>query len=55
MRDLLSDLNIENRLVNENYDINSILEDIDYKNVKYILEKKIQFSKDFLKNNMSNI
>ncbi|EHR1327897.1 polysaccharide pyruvyl transferase family protein [Clostridium perfringens] len=48
MRDLLSDLNLEDRLINNNYDIDFIIKDIDYKSVNNILGKKINFSKKFI-------
>lgn len=48
MRDLLNILNIKDRLVSENYDFNSIIKKIDYKNVDKYLREKIKFSKEYL-------
>lgn len=48
MRDLLDDLNLKNRLVDENYNINELLSDIDYESVKKIIEGKINLSKNYI-------
>lgn len=48
MRDLLDDLNLKERMVNENYDLNKIIKNIDYNIPKEILQHKIMFSKNYL-------
>ncbi|MGZ0876523.1 polysaccharide pyruvyl transferase family protein [Priestia megaterium] len=53
MRDLLSDLNIRERLISENYSLNQILKKIDYKKSKKILNEKITFSKKYLEDVLS--
>lgn len=56
MRDLLGGLNLENRLVkDDNYDTDELLEKIEYKAVKNILNEKIKFSKDYLESILSII
>ena len=49
MRDLLRILNIENRLISENYDLNNIIEEIDYKILEKYLTKKVKLSKEYIK------
>ncbi len=48
MRDLLDDLKMNGRLINENYKLNEILKKVDYKESKKILNEKITFSKKYL-------
>lgn len=48
MRDLLDDLQLKDRLVNDNYKIDNILKDIDFEISNQILKKKISFSKKYL-------
>jgi len=48
MRDLLSSLTIGDRLIGKDYDINKVIEEINYDNVKPILNEKIDFSKQYL-------
>lgn len=48
MRDLLNTLNMENRLISENYNLDSIIKNIDYKKVYLHLDEKIRLSKDYL-------
>ncbi|MFR7994688.1 MAG: polysaccharide pyruvyl transferase family protein [Clostridium sp.] len=50
MRDLLEDMNLKDRLVNEEYKLNDILATIDYTKVNKILEIKIEESKKYLEN-----
>ena len=54
MRDLLSILNISNRLINENYNFNSIINPINYNEVYKRLTKKIDLSKNYLDNVLSS-
>ncbi|UEL48758.1 polysaccharide pyruvyl transferase family protein [Terrisporobacter hibernicus] len=53
MKDLLDDLKLKNRLVNENYKIEQILKDIDYTESNKILNQKIDFSKQYIDNILS--
>ncbi|KAB7708176.1 polysaccharide pyruvyl transferase family protein [Bacillus aerolatus] len=53
MRDLLDDLRLSERLVNENYKLENILRKVEYKESKKILNEKIEFSKNYLKNALS--
>ncbi|MDY3002433.1 MAG: polysaccharide pyruvyl transferase family protein [Romboutsia timonensis] len=48
MRDLLDDLQLSDRLVSEDYNLNNLLEDMDYSNAIKILNKKINISKNYL-------
>lgn len=48
MRDLLDDLQLKDRLINENYKIENILKDIDFEISNQILKKNISFSKKYL-------
>ncbi|WP_338037042.1 polysaccharide pyruvyl transferase family protein [Metabacillus dongyingensis] len=48
MRDLLEDLNLNERLVGETFSLNKLLEKIDYTESKEILFRKIHFSKSYL-------
>lgn len=48
MRDLLNTLNMENRLISESYNLDSIIKNIDYKKVYLHLDEKIRLSKDYL-------
>lgn len=53
MRDLLDDLKLNERLVNENYNLEQVLSKVDYKESKKILNEKIGFSKKYLKDVLS--
>ena len=48
MRDLLDDLKLNDRLVNENYNLDELLKDIDYSKSTEILSKKINLSKKYI-------
>ena len=48
MRDLLDDLQLTERLISDDYDINKILKKVDFKESKTILNEKIAFSKKYL-------
>lgn len=48
MRDLLELLDMKSRVIDENYSIDSVLKEIDYKNVIRKLNKEIQYSKNYL-------
>lgn len=48
MRDLLDDLKLNDRLVDENYSMKKLLKPIEYKESKTILDEKISFSKHYL-------
>ena len=48
MRDLLDDLQLRDRLVNNSYNLNELLDDIDYSKSIEILNKKIDISKKYL-------
>lgn len=48
MRDLLDDLKLKERMINENYDLKKIVKNVDYKLPKEILNHKIKLSKNFL-------
>ena len=48
MRDLLKDLECEDRLINELYSVDNILSKIDYSRINLILNKKIKESKEYL-------
>ena len=48
MRDLLDDLKLKNRLVNDNYNLDEILKDINYKESNEIINKKIESSKSYI-------
>lgn len=48
MRDLLYDLKLKERMINENYDLQKIVKNFDYKIPKEILQHKIMFSKNYL-------
>lgn len=50
MRDLLEDINLSERLVDESYDIEELVKNIPYDKVNIILKKKIEYSKSFLTN-----
>lgn len=50
MRDLLSDLDLSEKLVYENYDISNVLSAINYNKSKKLLNEKIKSSQSFLKN-----
>lgn len=54
MRDLLSDLELDSRLVDKSYNINEIHTNISYDKVNKILNDKVQYSKLFLKNAIYN-
>ncbi len=53
MRDLLDDLKLNERLVDENYNLEHILNKINYKESKKLLNEKIAFSENYLKNVLS--
>lgn len=53
MRDLLDDLGFNERLVTEIYDLNKLMDHIDYSEAKIILDDKIKKSKMFLRNALS--
>ena len=53
MRDLLSSLTIGDRLIGKDYDINKVIEHINYDNVRPILKEKIDFSKKYLEDILS--
>lgn len=54
MRDLLSILKIENRLINENYNLDNIIEDINYNEVNKYASEKLEVSKMYLEKVMSS-
>lgn len=54
MRDLLSILNISNRLISESYNFNNIIAKIDYEIVNKNLNKKVKISKQYLDSILSN-
>ncbi|MBY0007040.1 polysaccharide pyruvyl transferase family protein [Priestia aryabhattai] len=53
MRDLLDDLKLDHRLVNEDYKLNQLLEKVNYEESKRILNKKIELSKHYLEGVLS--
>ncbi|UNP74895.1 polysaccharide pyruvyl transferase family protein [Bacillus nitratireducens] len=53
MRDLLDDLGFKERLVTESYNLEKLLNQIDYREAKIILDEKIKESKIFLRNVLS--
>jgi hypothetical protein len=53
MRDLLADLKLNDRLVDENYNLKQLLRSIEYKESKNILDEKIRYSKKYLKDVLS--
>ena len=54
MRDLLTILKIENRLINENYNFDLINKNIDYTVVNRSIELKVKSSKEYLENIILN-
>lgn len=54
MRDLLSDLELDSRLVDKSYDISEISKNIYYDKVSKILNDKVEYSKLFLKSAIYN-
>ncbi|GAE35928.1 polysaccharide pyruvyl transferase family protein [Halalkalibacter akibai] len=54
MRDLLDDLNLNDRLIEEGESLDKILINIDYQKVNVILDNKISQSKQFLNTVLSN-
>ena len=54
MRDLLTILKIENRLINENYNFDLINKNIDYTVVNRAIELKVKSSKEYLENIILN-
>lgn len=54
MRDLLSILKIENRLINENYNLDNIIEYINYNEVNKYVNEKLEVSKMYLEKVMSS-
>lgn len=53
MRDLLDDLKLHERLVNENYKLPQLIKKVNYKESKQILNVKVNFSKKYLKDVLS--
>ncbi|WP_261302579.1 polysaccharide pyruvyl transferase family protein [Paenibacillus andongensis] len=53
MRDLLDDLQLKDRLVDENYNLEQLLTEIDYGESKKLLDEKIRFSKKYLQDVLS--
>lgn len=53
MRDLLEDLKLNDRFVDENYNLKQLLRSIKYKESKNILNEKIRFSKNYLQGVLS--
>ncbi len=53
MRDLLDDLQLNERLVDEHYDVEELLSNINYRSVKRLLNEKINFSKQYLEDVLS--
>lgn len=53
MRDLLDDLKLNERLVNENYRLPQLMKKVNYKESKQILNVKVNFSKKYLKDVLS--
>ncbi|HAT4318350.1 polysaccharide pyruvyl transferase family protein [Clostridium perfringens] len=53
MRDLLNDLGLNNRLVDADYNIENLIEDIDYSKSNEIIRNKINFSQDYLKKTLA--
>jgi hypothetical protein len=54
MRDLLDDLFLSERLINQSYDLNNLLDNIEYRDTREKLIKKISISKQFLNNVLTN-
>ena len=48
MRDLLSILKIENRLISENYNFNNFIKDVNYKEVNKYVNERLEISKAYL-------
>lgn len=48
MRDLLDDLHLNHKLVGDDYNIEEVMKDINYKNCKDILQNKVIKSKDYI-------
>lgn len=48
MRDLLSVLKIENRLISENYSFNNLIKDVNYKEVNKYVNERLEISKAYL-------
>lgn len=53
MRDLLDDLQLKDRLVDESYNLEQLLTAIDYRESKKVLDDKISLSKKYLQNVLS--
>ena len=53
MRDLLDDLQLKGRLINENYKLDNILNDIEYEKPNEIIAHKVQLSKQYLNDILS--
>jgi hypothetical protein len=53
MRDLLDDLKLNDRLADENFDLDQLLTKIDYTDSKCILNEKISISKKYLQDALS--
>ena len=54
MRDLLSILDISDRFINKDYDFKNIINSINYEKVDKKLSKKIELSKNYLRNVLSS-
>lgn len=52
MRDFLDDLNIKERLINETYDLDVLLKQVDYMEAEQILKEKVNFSMMYLKDTL---
>ena len=55
MRDLLEDLNLKDRLVDDNYSIDELLMSIDYRETNKIIDYKIELSKKYIENILSMV
>lgn len=55
MRDLLEDLNLKDRLVDDNYSIDELLMSIDYRETNKIIDDKIGLSKKYIENILSMV
>ncbi|WP_226667501.1 polysaccharide pyruvyl transferase family protein [Metabacillus litoralis] len=53
MRDLLEDLQLNDRLAKENYKFDKLIKNIDYREPKEILNRKIEFSRNYLERILS--
>lgn len=55
MRDLLEDLNLKDKLVDDNYSIDELLRSIDYRETNKIINEKIELSKKYIENILSMV